>query len=188
MSIPVVRIVRSLRYYLNDMQGISISDYELIEAINHAASLLYSRLGEKFVSSSLKKHILIVPDDGHTVLPVDFVRVHQVGMGDGEVAIPTTYQTTASGTYRIIGTEFYAPEGAYNLEYYYIPVRVNTLSDELDVPLSMSPYIEQIALAMYARDAGKAEQLATVCAQTLGGREISHIDGQGPTQVLGGSV
>lgn len=186
--IPVVRLVKSLRYVLQDMQGISISDYELIEAINQAASLLYSRLGEKFVSSTLKKKILIVDSTGSTTLPTDFVRVHQVGLGDGTVAIPTTYDATAEGTYRILGDTFFAPAGSYGLEYYYIPTRVTNLNDNLDVPLSMGPYVEQIALAVYARDLNKAETLSQICAQSLGGREISHIDGQGPTQVLGGKV
>lgn len=186
--IPVVRLVKSLRYVLQDMQGISISDYELIEAINHAAQLLYSRLSEQFVSSALKKKILIVDSSGSAALPTDFVRVHQVGLGNGEVAIPTTYDATAEGTYRILGDMFYAPAGSYGLEYYYIPVRVTNLGDNLDVPQSMSARIEEIALAVYSRDINNAEALAQVCARNLGGREVSHIDGQGPTQVLGGKV
>ena len=186
--IPVVRLVKSMRYVLQDMQGISISDHELIEAINHAASLLYSRIGEKFVSASLKSLEITIPSTNEYQLPLDFVRVHQVIDPNGEVAIPTTGRAVVMGSYRMIGSTLYAPAGNYKLEYYYIPLRVTSLGDDLDAPLSMSPYLEQIALAVHAHDLGQAEQIAMICAQTLGGREISHIDGQGPVQVLGGKV
>ena len=186
--IPVQKLVASLRFALRDMQGVNVSDFELLEAINQAASLLYGRLSKDFVQAVLKKKILIVDDSGNTGLPSDFVRVHQVGMGDGGIAIPTTYLANVEGTYRIIGNTFYAPEGAYGLEYYYEPARVKSLGDYLDVPESMSPYIEQISLCMFSRDLEKAELIIQECSQILAGRDISHYRGTSPTQILGGRV
>ena len=37
--IPVINLVKSLRFALKDMQGLKYSDYELIEAVNQAVSL-----------------------------------------------------------------------------------------------------------------------------------------------------
>ena len=141
--IPVIRLVQSLRYALRDMQGAKNSDFELIESINQAASLLYTQMGEQYVSYGLKKKFLIVDNSGSTPLPTDFVKVHQVGMGDEGVAVPTSYLANVAGSYRIIGDTFYAPEGTYGFEYYYVPARVSSLSDNLDVPQAMSSYIEQ---------------------------------------------
>ena len=184
--IPVLRLAASLRFALKDMQGVNISDFELIEAINQAASLLYGRLSDWFVQAVLKKKIIIVDDTGHTALPSDFVRVHQVGMGEDGIAIPTTYLADVDGTYRIIGSTFYAPPGAYSLEYYYLPARVTSLGDDLDMPLSMSPYMEQISLAMFTRDLERAEAIVQQCSKILAGRNISHYENTGPVQILGG--
>ena len=186
--IPVIRLVQSLRYALKDMQGAKYSDFELVEVINQAASLLYTRMGEQHVMYGMKKKTLIVDESGSTELPSDFVKIHQVGMGDEGVAVPTSYLATAVGSYRIIGDTFYAPEGAYGLEYYYVPARVSKLSDNLDVPQAMSPYIEQISLALFGNNLEKVEQIILTCTRSLAAREVSHFENVGPVQVLGGKL
>ena len=186
--IDVLRLVQSLRYALRDMQGVKISDFELIECINQAASLLYIQMSEKYVRYGMKKTYLHVGTDKHVSLPSDFVKVHQVGMGEDGVAVPTSYLATTEGTYRIIGDEFYAPEGTYGFEYYYVPERIKDLSDKLDVPTAMSPYIEQIALAIYGNNLEKASQIVGICVTSLSDREVSHFENVGPVQVLGGKV
>ena len=188
MSIPVVRLVKSLRYALKDMQGIKFSDYELIESINQATSLLYGRLSERYVQASLKQTTLIVGDSGNATLPSDFVRLHQLGMGSEGEAIPISTFPVVDGTYRIIGDTIYAQPGAYSLEYYYVPRRVKGLGEDLDVPVSMSPYIEQISVALFGNNLQLAEQIVLQCSQTLAVREVSHFQDVGPVQVLGGKI
>ena len=171
------------------MQGVKVSDFELIESINQAASLLYIQMSEKYVRYGMKKNSAFnVPSSGYANLPTDFIKIHQVGMGTDGVAVPTSYLATTQGTYRIIGDTFYAPSGVYGLEYYYVPVRVNSLNDDLDVPEAMSPYIEQIALAIYGNNLEKATQIVSTCVVSLSDREVSHFDNVGPVQVLGGRV
>ena len=186
--IPVSRIVSSMRYALRDMQGLNVSDFELIEAINQASALLYGHFSEKFIHTALKKTLLVVDDDGQTTLPSDFVSVHRVGMGSEGYAIPESYLVTQAGTYRIAGNNFYAPEGTYSFEYYYVPQRVTSLTDRLEVPLSLSPYIEQISVAMLSKDLASAEQLAQVCCNVQAGGEISHLENTGPVEILGGML
>ncbi|MBQ7594070.1 MAG: hypothetical protein IJU48_06940 [Synergistaceae bacterium] len=186
--IPVSRIVSSLRYSLRDMQGLNVSDFELIEAINQASALLYGRLAEKFIHTALKKTLLVVDEDGQTTLPSDFVSVHRVGMGEEGYAVPESYRPDEAGTYRIAGNNFYAPEGSYSFEYYYLPQRVTSLTDRLDVPLSLSPYIEQISAAMLSKDLSTAEQLAQLCCNVQAGGEISHLENTGPVEILGGML
>ena len=189
MAIPVVRLAKSLRYALKDMQGIKYSDYELVESINQAASLLYSRLSERYVYASLKKTVLIVGSSEEANLPSDFVRLHQLvtSSNDGE-CIPISTLPVVEGTYRIIGDTIYAKPGAYSLEYYYVPSRVKGLGDNLDVPLSMSPYIEQISLALFGNNLQLAEQIILQCSQSLALTEVSHFRDVGPTQILGGKI
>ena len=187
MSVPVLRLVKSLRYALNDMQGVLISDFELLETINQAAALLYGRLSEHYVHAALKKTRIIVLDDS-AELPNDFVRVHQVGIPNGEVAVPVSYLPSVDGTYRIIGQNIYAKAANYDVEYYYIPTRVTKLSDNLDIPLSMCPYIEQISLSMFNKDIKKAEELANACTQILSNSAVSHLEGNNPHRILGGSI
>lgn len=189
MGIPITGLALSLRYALGDMQGLNISDYELIEPINQAASLLYGRLSERYVHAVLKKMNVLMPQDTNTyMLPPDFVRVHQV-IGDNEgVLVPTSINPPVPGSYRIVGQTLDAPAGTYTLEYYYIPARVKVLSDELDVPESMRSWIEQISLAMYRKNMELAWSLVQQCENVLAGREVSHFENTGPTQVLGGRV
>ncbi|MBQ7215563.1 MAG: hypothetical protein IJP54_07235 [Synergistaceae bacterium] len=188
MAIPVVRLVKSMRYALKDMQGIKYSDYELVESINQAASLLYSRLSERYVYAAQKQTTLVVGSTGQATLPSDFVRLHQLGMGSDGEAIPISSFPIVDGTYRIIGNTIYASPGAYSLEYYYVPSRVKGLGDDLDVPVSMSPYIEQISVALFGNNLAQAEQIVLQCSQTLAVREVSHFTDVGPVQVLGGKI
>lgn len=186
--IPAVQLVRSLRYALRDMQGVKYSDYELLESINQAASMLYGRLSERYVPAVLKQKVIVVGDDGYAVLPADFVRIHQLGMGNGIAAIPTSGGASGEGTYRILGDKIYAYPSGYNLEYYYIPKRLAGLDEGLDVPLSMSPYIERISLALFGNNLEVAEQVVLQCSQILAAREVSHFTDAGPVQVLGGRI
>ena len=186
--IPVSRIVTALRYSLRDMHGANVSDFEIINAINQAASLLYGRLSENYVHNAVKKIILVVDDTLQTSLPSDFISVYRVGIGEKRYAVPVSYKANKKGTYRITGDNFYAPEGTYTLEYFYLPARVNNLTDSLDVSPSVSPYIEQIAAAILGKDLTSAEQVTQTCCRTLSGGEISHFENAGPVQILGGRL
>ena len=185
--IPATELVISLRYALGDMQGITISDYQLLEPINQAASRLYGALSQSYIHAVCKRLSMVVPTGGTYTLPSDFVRVHQV-TGDDGVLVPTSMLPAAKGSYRILGSTFYAEKGTYGFEYYYIPTRLKTLSDNLDVPENMRTYIEQIALALYGHDIQTADYLVQQCGNILAGRTVSLIGNSGPAQVLGGKV
>lgn len=186
--IPVSRIVTSLRFALRDMQAVNVSDFELIEAVNQAASLLYNKFAEDFVHTGRKKTVLVVDDDLQATLPSDFLGVHRVGMGEEGYASPVAYRPDISGTYRIMGNIFYAPEDLYGFEYYYQPKRVVSLTDTLDVPSAVCPFIEKIAASILGNDLAGAIQIAAVCSHSLAGNEISHFDNDGPLNVLGGKL
>ena len=57
--IPVVELAMSLRYALGDMQGLNVSDYQLLEPINQAVSRLYGYLSQRYVHAVLKKKMII---------------------------------------------------------------------------------------------------------------------------------
>ncbi|MBQ6664055.1 MAG: hypothetical protein IJM68_00565 [Synergistaceae bacterium] len=210
MAIPVVQLVMSLRYALGDMQGLNISDYELIEPINQAASKLYGRLSERFVHEAVAEKVVVVGTDneeGH-FLPSSFNRIYQV-LGSTELAtvqkkddgteeiinlpsdddykviIPTSGRKPVFGAYRIIGRTFKAAKGTYIIEYYYVPAKVEQLGKDLDVPESMRTWIEQLALAYYRKDYATAETIMQQCESVLAGREVSHFENTNPAQTLG---
>ena len=186
--IPVVDIVKSMRYELKDMQGTKISDFELIEAINQAASLLYGRLSDRYIHVGLKKHVFSVGTTGSTALPIDFVRVYQVFDSDGNLLVPTTGNTSVTGAYRVMNDTFFAPTGSYNLEYYYTPLRVTSLADNLDIPNSLRPYIEQLSIIMHNGELARAEEIILVLSHNLGGNELSHYPDAMVQNVTGGKV
>ena len=187
--IPVKRLVISMRYALGDMQGAAVSDFELVEAINSAVWLLYSRFAEQYVSVGLKKITLVVDDSGKTLLPPDFIKINQVGMGDEGRADPATYiWESDEGFYRIVGDTFYAPEGVYGFEYYYAPARVSALTDFLDAPQSISVYIVSIATAIHRNSLADAETVVQVCVSSLAAREVSHFENTGPVEIFGGKL
>lgn len=184
--IPVVELAMSLRYALGDMQGLNVSDYQLLEPINQAVSKLYGYLSQRYVHAVLKKAVINVPSTKMYELPSDFVRVHQVVGDEDGLMIPTSTNPPARRTYRIVGNTLYANEGAYSFEYYYIPARVHRLEDNIDAPESMRSYIEQIALNLYQKNIQQADYIIQQAEATLAGREISHFENTGPAQVLGG--
>ena len=194
MAIPVVELVMSLRYALGDMQGLQISDYELIEPINQAASELYKRMSERFVREIVAEEgpFTLNGSDTHDI-PGSFVRIHQV-LGssknaptdeDYQVIIPTSGRRPVFGAYRITGRTFKAAKGTYIIEYYYIPKKVDTLSDSLDVPESLRTWIEQLSLSYYKKDYASAVAIIQQCENVLAGRNVSHFENTSPTQTLG---
>ncbi len=187
MAIPVVEFFISLRYALGDMQGLNVSDYQLLEPINQAVSKLYGYLSQRYVHAVLKRSVIDVDDSQSYELPPDYVRVHQV-YGDDGILVPTSMNPPARRTYRIIGHTFYAKKGTYSFEYYYIPSRVHSAEDNLDVSESMRSYVEQVALAMYQKNIQQADYIIQQAEATLAGREISHFENTGPAQVLGGRI
>ena len=84
--------------------------------------------------------------------------------------------------------KMFAPKGTYTLEYYYIPSRVTKLDDDLDVPLSMSTYIEQVSLAIYNHDLVRANALARQAQEFLSDSEVSHLPNNTPQRVIGGRI
>lgn len=192
--IPVVELVMSLRYALGDMQGTNISDYELIEPINQAASKLYGRLSERYVHAAVAEDGPINIAGGATHdLPESFIKIHQV-LGsqlsnptddDYKVIIPTSNRRAVFGAYRIVGHTFKAADGTYIIEYFYVPAKVSTLADNLQVPESMRSWIEQIALSYYKKDYATAEGLMQQCENVLAGRAISQFENTTPAQTLG---
>ena len=119
--IPVSRLMTSVRYAVKDMQGVTFSDHEIIEALNVAARLLFERLGARFVWPALKRTVIVV-DHGRGTLPMDFHNIRKLTMDGGELR-PVTGRP-AEGQYRIAGVELYGPDGGYGLEYWYIPAPV----------------------------------------------------------------
>ena len=203
MAIKAVDLAMSLRYALGDMQGVNVSDYELIEPINQAAAKLYGQLSQRYVHAVIKRSEDINIDPSaekdsldplpNYELPGDFVRIHQalgmVGNSDYyRVLMPVSTKPTAEGTYRIIGTTFYAPKGLYTIEYYYIPARIYSMEGLLDIPESMKTWVEQVAVALFKKDYVTAQTLTDQCELVMAGRQISHFENTTPVQVLGGRV
>ena len=194
MAIKVIDLVMSLRYALGDMQGLNVSDFELIEPINQAVAKLYGHLSERHVHEVVAEVGPKTITDSETItLPDDFIRVYQV-LGsnaakptddDYKVIIPTSNRSLVFGAYRIIGRVFKAKAGTYIIEYYYIPKKVNTVGETLNVAESMRSWIEQLALAYYKKDYNTVEGLVTQCEAVLAGREIPRFENSNPAQTLG---
>ena len=184
--LSVRRLVTSMRFRLGDMQGAQYSDYELIEAINRAASLLFARMGARFVWAAAKKTVLVVDEEaGSALLPRDFHSMRRVTREDGKDTTPSMYSPCS---YRVVGSEFYAAPGAYGMEYYYIPRPVFTPEDELDAPEAVSPYLETAALAIFNNAPNGAAQICEECCEALAGGEVSRFPEFGPVEILGGKL
>ena len=194
MAIPVVELIMSLRYALGDMQGENISDYDLLEPINQAASKLYGRLSERFIHDVVtQKEITVTADNTPVALPEKLTRIHQVfgsnkdnpTDSDYRVIIPTSGIKPIFGAYKVADRQFKAAKGKYILEYYYVPKKVTELGEELEVPESMRSWIEQLALTYYKKDYSTAEAIMQQCENVLAGRTVSHFENTNPAQTLG---
>lgn len=187
--LAVSDLVTSLRYALGDMQGANISDHELIEGLNNAVRLLFSRMGQRYIYAARKKQVLIINQNSDTTpLPSNFNGVYKVWNADKHLNEPVTFQPECTCDYRITGVNFYAPPGTYGIEYYYLPAKVYNLTDYLDAPDSVSPYIAKIAEALLAKNAELAAQEIELCCDALAGSNTSHYPYIGPVQILGGRV
>ena len=183
--LPVSRLATTIRYALRDMQGAAFSDFEIVEALNRAASLLFGRMGEKFVWPALKRTV-IVADKGEAKLPGDFHNVYKVSCDGGEAA-PVT-RRPRDGQYRIAGDTLFARDGAYGLEYWYLPQPVRGLDDAIDAPEAVSPYLERCALALVNGDMEGAEAQAQMCCHALAAGEWSRFSDTGPVEIWGGKA
>ena len=197
-KISVVSLVMSLRYALGDMQGLNISDYELIEPINQAIHKLYSYLSERHIREVVEETTPTQISSTNTkiTLPDTFIRICQVlgakstgtaAPSDDEykVIIPTTHRKKVFGAYRLIGREITAENGWYIVEYYYIPEKKDDLVGDYNVPESMRTWIEQLALAYYRKDYPTADRIVRQCENVLAGREVTQFENSGVSQTLG---
>ena len=78
-QIQVIELVMSLRYALGDMQGLNISDHELIEPINQAAHKLYSYLSERHVREVVAEKEYTVAANGGGIHSSGQWRGHPAG-------------------------------------------------------------------------------------------------------------
>lgn len=187
--ISVARVAASVRYAVSDMQGAQFSDFDVLEALNRAASLLFGRLAARAVKAAVKKTVLPVEEDECcTTLPGDFHSVRRVSCEQLGDLIPTGTPPVREWEYRIAGGTLYGLPGVYGLEYYYLPAEVSALTDELDAPESVSPWLEQMTAAILKGDMTGAAQVAETCCTTLAGGEVSRLPDMGPVQVLGGRL
>ena len=185
--ISVARVAASVRYAVSDMQGARFSDFDVLETLNRAASLLFDRLAARAVKAAVKKTVLLVEEWGYAELPRDFHSVRRVSTeAQGTLTASTEYPR--GWEYRIAGGTFYGLPGAYGLEYYYLPAEVHDLTEELDAPESVSPWLEQMTAAILNGDAQTAASAAEACCSTLAGSEVSRMVDMGPVQVLGGKL
>lgn len=184
--ISVGELIRSVRYLLRDMQGVAVSDFEIVEAINRGAALLYSRMAENSVQAAAKKVELTVKAGGQVALPADFHNVRWVFAKGGGECVPTPRPSVGPGEYRIVGDRFEAPKGAYIFEYYGIPPRVAGYEDELAVPAAVRRRLEDIVAALVGGDVDRAEQEALLCCRELAGGELTRLTDPGPVTIWGG--
>lgn len=193
-GIAVMEIVKSLRYALGDMQGLNISDYDLLEPINQAAHKLYSYLSERHVREVVaEKEYTIAAAGGEITLDETFLRICQV-LGsnkdnatdnDYQVIIPTTSRAIVFGAYKLTGRKIRTAKGKYIIEYYYIPKKIDALGDTLGVPESLRTWIEQLSLAYYKKEYAVADGLVRQCEATLAGREVPNFENTNAAQNLG---
>lgn len=180
-------LIRSVRYLLRDMQGAMLSDYELIEAINRGAALLFARMAENSVQAAVKRVKITVPAAGFTSLPPDFHNVRWVAIsGSARKCVPTQTPEVRAGEYRIAGERFEAPSGVYEVEYYGLPARVSGYDEELSVPNAARRFLEDVVAAMARDDVDHAEQAALLCCRELAGGELTRLADTGPVKVWGG--
>lgn len=179
------RLVTSIRYRLGDMQGARFSNFEIIEAINRAASLLFGRMAARFVWAAAKKTVVTVDGEaGSALLPRDFRAMRRVTREAGGDVSPGSGERD----YRVVGQEFYAAPGAYGMEYYYNPRPVFSFDDELDAPEAVSPWVETAALAVLNNDAAGAAMTCEECCEALAGGEAGRYPEFGPVRILGGKL
>lgn len=182
--IPVSELMTGIRYALRDMQGTEYSAYEINEALNQAASLLFSILGEKFSRAALKRTIIKTDKCGSAELPKDFHSIYKliddVRERDFDTRKPCPVQ------YRITGQTLLADKGVYALEYYYIPLPVRDFNGGIDAPEAVRPYLERMAVCMLGNDYQAAEAVAQAACVSLAAGEVSHFNNSGPVQVFGG--
>ena len=187
--LAVSDLVTSLRYALGDMQGVSLSDFELIEGLNNAVRLLFSRMGQRFIFAARKRQVLTISKNSETTpLPSNFNGVYKVWNADKALSEPVTFIPESSCKYRITGVNFYAPAGTYGIEYYYLPAKVYNLDDYIDAPDNVEPYIAKIAEALIKKDTELAAQEIELCCDALAGANTSHYPYIGPVEILGGRV
>lgn len=184
--LPVGDLLTSVRYQLGDMQGVSVSDHDVIEYLNRSVALLYSVFAEHRVSVAGKHALLTVLDDGRVEVPEDFYSVRHVREKGACYCVPTPHRPPERGEYRIVGSMFEAPKGEYDFEYYRLPPRVANLNDELDVPAYLRARLLNIAVAFVKKGVGMAESEALRCCFGVAGNDLSRLTNMGPVSVWGG--
>jgi hypothetical protein len=197
--IPMKNIMGAVRFRIGDPQGVKVSDFQIIEAVNSAVKRIYMTGGQKDMNFALKKTALFVDENGDglhlpntTPLPGDFFRVKKVyNFMSKELGYSPRRIPGYSGDecrYRIYADTFEAVPGSYMLEYFWLPPRAGNAEGVLPVPRSLEMTVIDAVSAILKDGELSAQAVIEAELFKMTAQENSGYEDRGPVQVWGGKA
>jgi hypothetical protein len=193
--ISVKDILSAVRFKSGDPHGTTISDFDILDAIDYAVKKIFMTGASRHMNFALKKATILVNncDEGAILntapLPFGFLRVHKVYDSQGREMIYRpghSPRAPTPGEYRIRAYEFTAAVGSYMLEYFCLPPRVMDAKGMLDVHRSLETIIADVASVLLKEGEPAATILTGSLLSQMVAQEVSGYEDRGPVQVWGG--
>ena len=173
------QLILSLRLLMNDMVGARYSDHQLILFLNLAISMIYDQL-IGYANSLAKKTATLTMADGSAQLPEDF---HSLSLAyhDSEDTLPDYgVMEPEAGYYKIVGDRIYSGDEDLDIEYFYVPAKIETIDDEVDIPRMLEYPIIAVANAMSIGDRMTADTIILRTITATASRGIAYIPDRKP--------
>ena len=148
------RVGIAARLLLKDPQAMKYSDFQLLEGMNTAVGMIYRALGRAF-SSLARRRATLIPVDGSADLPEDFWSFVRMERTDGA----DEYEG-----WEMEGNQVLSSLPSLELVYYRVPLRINSLNDDIDAAEVLFDDIAAITVLCVEGSLPAAEERARTAA------------------------
>ena len=171
----VGELITSVRYDLNDPQGIEFSDQELIEYINRSQEWINQELIELGSYLVAKKTTLTLTNN-ETDLPADFVKEISVKAGNLYLRSVVPYEELPEDGYQIIGGKLRAKADTVELTYFYTLPSYSAKTDTIVLPQPLHNILRLLVVIMAKNRIEIPSRLELAFLQDLRRRLMSYAE------------
>ena len=164
------------RHYLQDLQSVKFSDWEIYQGINDALRIFAEEAARMHDGAGIFSSVISLTMSGDSaLLPENYIRIKRAYGSTGKELLRVITDTPGEGEFAIRGGSIMSGEPTITLHYFSFPGKVDQPEDVIDLPDSML-----IALAKISASCVVGSDTATIqVAQYFSGQPMADIAQQG---------
>lgn len=160
-------IMEKVRHDIKDLSKVSVSDYEIYEAINEALRILAETTKDSDIPI-FRKEALLTITNGRCELPGDFIQMDKVLTSSGEELLRVLHDSDPGELeYNIVGVDILSGESTLKIWYHGYITGITSSSEtagstDIDIPAAWLLPVSQMAALSIAGNKPAMTQIASI--------------------------